>query len=588
MAIPIHHLMQDQPSLVTITPEATLQDAVARMIEHDFSQLPVVENGRPFGNPATFVTSNSIARALRIFGTSLEHLCVRDAVIPARTLSADEDLFSKMDDLLDAYAVLVLNRDGMIAGIVTNYDTTQYFRRRAEDMLLVEDIETTLKDHIRIAYGGDETDPQGPLQHAINSLGGPFNSVREDCRRGFRKFCGQRGIQITEADIVECIDNRFGRTKGERRFDDLTLNEYIQLARRSEAWAALGPVFGVPDKAFLEMLEGVRRTRNKLMHFRPDISPVERDQLRFCAEWFKNHPPTGQEDEQAGAGDAVATPEPGISLEAPEGDVTEYIEDSAFDDSLSLPERDAVDSKYAPLAAYLSHLPRGQERIALSFSEVERIIHAQIPAAARQHRSWWANNATTHPQSEQWLKVSWRVVSINMTKERVVFARAHDRERAYISFFGAVQSRLQGVPDFPPMSVYPIGMNWLTLVYYRGGGRTLILSFARRQRLRLECYIDTGDAAENERIFDLMLAHREQIESIVGSVLEWERLEGRRAYRVALYTPGSIADDADHLEQLVAWAVEYAPRFHRAIVKTLQAADDVHQEARLDNQGSVP
>src|SRR5215207_167425 len=130
MAIPIANLIQDQLPLVSISPDASLQEAVALMIENAFSQLPVVENEKPYGGPGSFLTGSSVARAMRCFGTPLRDLRVRDAIVPARTVAADEDLFSKMDDLLDAYAVLVLNSDGTIAGIVTNYDTTQYFRKR--------------------------------------------------------------------------------------------------------------------------------------------------------------------------------------------------------------------------------------------------------------------------------------------------------------------------------------------------------------------------------------------------------------------------------------------------------------------------
>ncbi|HEV2734376.1 MAG TPA: DUF4268 domain-containing protein, partial [Longimicrobiaceae bacterium] len=343
---------------------------------------------------------------------------------------------------------------------------------------------------------------------------------------------------------------------------------YIQLARRTEAWKVLEPEFGISDDAFGVMLEGVRKTRNKLMHFRPDITPIERDHLRFCAEWFKNHPPVVQEDEPAGATEVVEQPRIGEPTQT-ETSVAEYIEDSEVEDDGSLAEGGAVDEKYAPLAAYLSQILRGQQRIALSFADVEGIIGAPLPEAAREHRSWWANNASTHRQSESWLNAGWRVASINMTKERVLFARAHDRERAFIHFFGEVQSRLHDVPGFPEISVGPIGMSWLALVYYRGAGRSLILSFARGQRLRLECYVDSGDAVENERIFMSMLTWKEQIETKVGSELTWEYLEGRRACRVALYTPGSITDDAESLERLVAWAVEYAPRFHEAILQVL-------------------
>lgn len=567
MAVPIENLTQDQPALITVSPNSTLQEAVALMIENDFSQLPIVEDGKPYGSPASFVTSTSIARAMRYFGTPLKDLRVRDAIVPARTVSADEDLFSKMDDLLDAYAVLVLKPDGTLAGIVTNYDTTQYFRRRAEDMLLVEDIETTLKDHVRVAFGGDENDPEGALQAAINTLGSFVDSIRDDCLKAFRKFCGVRSITVAEADILEVVEKPFAGTTNDRKFDDLTLNEYIQLARKREAWTVLGPHFGVSDKAFLEMLEGVRKTRNKLMHFRPDVTAVERDHLRFCAEWFKNHPPLTPEEESGGA-------ESQTPIEAPTADSGDTQGGTGGQDvERGTPaevdekpvESEAAGSKYAPLAEYLSALPKTQERVVVSFVEIENIIGDKLPAAARAHRSWWANDSTTHVQSGQWLNVNWRVVTINMTEEKVVFARARDRERAYINFFNSVQNRLREHPDFPLHPSNPIGANWFTLAYFSEKKLRLSLSFALRQRLRLEVYIDTGDGEENARIFDALSRHRTAIDGGVGHPLEWERLENRRASRIALYTEGALNDDPEKLEELVDWSVEHALRFYRTL-----------------------
>src|ERR1043166_914199 len=576
MATLIEQLTCDQPELVTVSPYATLQEAIALMIEHDFSQLPIVEDGKPYGNPASFVTSTSIARALRYFGTPLKGLRVRDAVVPARTVSADEDLFSKMDDLLDAYAVLVLNPDGTIAGIVTNYDTTHYFRRRAEDMLLVEDIETTLKDHVRAAYGGGEDDPDGPLQKAIDALSSFVDNIQNDCRKSFHRFCASKSIQAAEADVREVVDKPFAGTKGNRKFDDLTLNEYIQLARKEEAWKVLGPQFVISDKAFLEMLEGVRKTRNKLMHFRPDITPVERDNLRFCAQWFKNYPPLTPEEECGDVEDKIRAEIPAhdrqdmlveVELKGIEEDISEGADNST--------DAEPVESKYAPLAAFLSKLPKSQERITLTFDQIEEIIKDQLPAAAREHRSWWANDSTTHVQSGQWLKVNWRVVTINMTGEKVVFARARDRERAYISFFSAVQNRLREHAEFPLHPTNPTGISWLVLVSFPERKSWLILSFALRQRLRLEYYIDTGDKEENKRVFDALSVHRTLIEGELGQPLEWEPLQKKRASRIALYTEGSITDEPEKLAGLIEWAVENAVRFYNVISGLLPEIKEV-------------
>jgi CBS domain-containing protein len=572
MAAPIRLLMQDQPSLVTVQPDETLQEAVVRMMEHEISQLPVVDGERkPFGNPASFVTNTSIVRAVRVFGTTLEHLRVRDALVPARTLSVDEDLFSKMDDLLEAYAVLVLNPDRTIAGIVTSYDTTRYFRHRAEDMLLVEDVETTLKEHVRIAFGGDENDPGGPLQAAVNRLGSTMHSVRAECRKSFRRLCRDNQIEATDTLVAEYVDSKFERSLRERRFDKLTLYDYIELALQEEAWAVLAEPYNVQPAAFRTMLDGVRGTRNKLMHFDPGISPAERDQLRFCAAWFKNRPPVAAVNEAAEVSVRAAATVVGEPALESEGDTAGYVADSGGPGDVS-----SADNRGAPaydrLGALLSSIPEEVPRVSATFETVESMIGAPLPSAAREHRSWWANNAAIQQHSEEWLNAGWRVASINMSLQRVIFARSNERAQAFIRFFGEVQRRLQEVPGFEAPAASPDGTSWLQLAAYRDVGCTLVVSFARGRRMRLECYIDAGDAAENDRIFAVLLERREWIEAEVGQPLAWEPLGGRRACRVALYTPGSIADEPEALERLTDWAVRHAPQFHAALLQALPRA----------------
>ncbi len=47
-----------------------------------------------------------------------------------------------------------------------------------------------------------------------------------------------------------------------------------------------------------------------------------------------------------------------------------------------------------------------------------------------------------------------------------------------------------------------------------------------------ELYIDRGDAAENKRIFDQLLARKDEIGTAFGGVLSWERLDEKRACRI--------------------------------------------------------
>jgi hypothetical protein len=47
-----------------------------------------------------------------------------------------------------------------------------------------------------------------------------------------------------------------------------------------------------------------------------------------------------------------------------------------------------------------------------------------------------------------------------------------------------------------------------------------------------ELYIDRGDATENKRLFDALLANKDAIERAFGGSLHWERLEAKRACRI--------------------------------------------------------
>ncbi len=88
--------------------------------------------------------------------------------------------------------------------------------------------------------------------------------------------------------------------------------------------------------------------------------------------------------------------------------------------------------------------------------------------------------------------------------------------------------------------------------------------FGQGDQLRVELYIDTGHEHANNEAFDCLLEQREQIEQELGSEISWERLDNRRASRVALYTPGSIDASGDQLHDLRQWAVSTKIEFAKA------------------------
>ncbi|AGX88316.1 DUF7662 domain-containing protein [Candidatus Symbiobacter mobilis] len=71
--------------------------------------------------------------------------------------------------------------------------------------------------------------------------------------------------------------------------------------------------------------------------------------------------------------------------------------------------------KYEPLELYLRAVSDKKNEITLSFTDVERIIGAKLPASAMAHQAWWGNQRDTRnrPQAHAWLSAGFRVDMVN-------------------------------------------------------------------------------------------------------------------------------------------------------------------------------
>ena len=91
-------------------------------------------------------------------------------------------------------------------------------------------------------------------------------------------------------------------------------------------------------------------------------------------------------------------------------------------------------------------------------------------------------------------------------------------------------------------------------VKYRAG-------FPGGGRARVAVYIDHTDKDWNKGLFDKLANQMTAIELELDESLEWERLDNRRASRIASVRAGSIDDDQETLEQIQDWMVDCLLKF---------------------------
>ena len=559
MPFTVKDIIDDNPTLVTAKPGDPVMSALSKMIEYDFSQLPIIDlDNKPLG----LITAESILRAHTSFDTGLDQLRVEHARIKADIYRSDSDLFDLLNRLQDTYAVLIVDGQGCLTGIVTNYDTAEYFRRRAEDMMVIEDIESLLKDYIQAAYRDDQGEiDEERLAEAIQRISD--SRMAKQFEDALIHYLTLQGGKIDKASLQQVLAQHYQTQRPDKDFEDLTLNEYAELLLDKEGWGNYQPVFNLDIQPLRTLLNRVRIIRNALAHFRGEITSDQRNHLRFSANWLAQY-----EDVINRAFEVVPGQQPEVIVEV--GDEPDPGSDVEADIIPTEDEADPNESRYAPLAIWLQSQPPRKSIVKPTFAKIEEIIGGLLPESAYMHRAWWANDSVSHVQSQQWLEVGWRVSSINMSSRVVRFTRIKERQKAYIDFFSKLLHDLSHEPGFKKINKSSQGNSWHVVEYISVKGNGLgsfVYSFGRGKIFRIELYLGQGSQEFNKALFDGIQADREEIEQALGKSLLWQRLNSKRASRIAIiYEDKEITDNEDDLAELRQAAVPDMVSFRKILL----------------------
>jgi len=146
---------------------------------------------------------------------------------------------------------------------------------------------------------------------------------------------------------------------------------------------------------------------------------------------------------------------------------------------------------------------------------------------------------------------------------------ASPKGQAYQVFFQRLVDELRDKHKFTGSRIAQ-PQNW---AFFASGVSGIVYAavFAQGNRVRVEAYIDQGDAAKNKELFDQLFRKRAEIETELGESLSWERLDDKRASRIAVYRDGSITVDDATLTEIRNWMVDRLLAFKRVLTPRLKS-----------------
>lgn len=241
----VGRLFPDETTVLTVSPETPVHEALQLMVRHRYSQLPVVEDGRIRGLFSHWALAQLLSTSPKVDLTALE---VSDVIEPARSVTVEDSLYEVLEILGEREALVVESPRGLQA-IATAHDVLSYFYGVARPYVLLQEIELCLRAIINHCAPGDL------LAECIdNALRGFYNAVKG--------------------------------TDPPATVEEMTFEDYRTLIISKKNWGHFAGVIGSNREIVGAKLQRIGKIRNRVFHFRRDIIVDEYSTLAANREWL--------------------------------------------------------------------------------------------------------------------------------------------------------------------------------------------------------------------------------------------------------------------------------------------------------------
>lgn len=239
----LQHAKATPTDPVTVRKGTTINEALTIMLENDFDQLPVTsEDGSEIVGAVTFKSIGRLGEAVP--DQDLEELSVMGTLVSPTYVGREHNMFELFETFAVEEFVLVGDRNDM-EGIITRYDVFYFLKEQFAPFIMIGEIERSLRRLFETTIPNLE----GSIEEA-------FKPRAED---------------DPSYSVPESIDHfNFEEYK---RF--MVVNQdYLPDSLQRELDFALN------------LLEGVRKNRNALFHFRAEIDDIDREIIEVAHSYF--------------------------------------------------------------------------------------------------------------------------------------------------------------------------------------------------------------------------------------------------------------------------------------------------------------
>lgn len=246
----INRIIPENQKLLTIPPNFKVRDAVELMRKHQYSQLPVVQDGEVLGvfSYRSFAkeAANSTLDKIRNQGCAPGDLTVDECLEKFDFANVKEEMNRVFDALERDNGVLIGSQDKLIA-LLAPMDILRYLYRVANPFVMLSEIELTLRALIRRSLS------DGEVQFAA--------------KRVLTKAYG------SEENIPVNLE-------------EMSFDNYRSIISYTETWPSFELLFGGTRNRTSAKLKEISDIRNCLFHFKREVTVEDHQTLADHRDWL--------------------------------------------------------------------------------------------------------------------------------------------------------------------------------------------------------------------------------------------------------------------------------------------------------------